>query len=189
MANYNRIILAGNLTRDPQLSYLPSQTPVVELGLAVNRRWTGQDGQRREETCFIDCRAYGRQADTIAKYFTKGRNILIEGRLQFDMWEAQDGTKRSKHRVIVDRFEFLGDRGGASAGGGGYAQGAPAQTPPQNYQGAPAQAPPQNYQPAPQPRQAAPPQTAPPQAPPPAEAPPPSSYDQDDMAQGEDIPF
>jgi len=108
MANYNKVILIGNLTRDPQMSYLPSQTAVVEFGLAVNRRWRGQDNQQRDETCFIDCRCYGRQAETINQYMKKGRPILVEGRLQYDTWEAQDGTKRSKHRVIVERFQFLG---------------------------------------------------------------------------------
>jgi len=108
MANYNKVILIGNLTRDPQMSYLPSQTPVVEFGLAVNRRWRGQDGQNKEETCFIDCRCYGRQAETLNQYMAKGRPLLIEGRLQFDTWEGKDGTRRSKHRVIVERFQFLG---------------------------------------------------------------------------------
>lgn len=113
MANYNKVILIGNLTRDPQLSYLPSQTAVVELGLAVNRRWKGQDNQQREETCFVDCRAYGRQAETLNQYMNKGKPILIEGRLQYDTWEGKDGTKRSKHRVIIERFQFLGSPGPA----------------------------------------------------------------------------
>lgn len=108
MASYNRVILAGNLTRDPQLSYLPSQTPVVDFGLAINRYWTAQDGQRREETCFVDVRAYGKQAEVINHYMAKGRGILVEGRLQFQQWQAQDGTKRSKHIVITDNFQFLG---------------------------------------------------------------------------------
>ena len=121
MANYNRVILMGNLTRDPEMSYLPSQTAVVEIGLAVNRRWKSQDGQQREETCFIDCRAYGRQAETLNQYMSKGRPILIEGRLQFDQWEGKDGTRRSKHRVVIDNFQFLG--GGGGAGGGGERSG------------------------------------------------------------------
>ena len=108
MANYNKVILVGNLTRDPQMSYLPSQTPVVEIGLAVNRRWRGQDGQQREETCFVDCRAYGKQAETLNQYMRKGQPILIEGRLQLDTWEGKDGQKRSKHRVVIERFQFLG---------------------------------------------------------------------------------
>lgn len=132
MANYNKVILVGNLTRDPQLSYLPSQTPVVEIGLAINRRWRGQDAQQREETCFVDCRAYGKQAETMNQYLSKGRPVLIEGRLQLDTWQAQDGTRRSKHRVIVERFQFMGARG---AGQGAAAEPAPAQ-------GAPAEVPP-----------------------------------------------
>jgi single-strand DNA-binding protein len=119
MANYNRVILAGNLTRDPQLSYLPSNTPVVEFGLAINRRWRGQDGENRDETCFIDCRCYGQQAETFNQYMGKGRPVLIEGRLQFQQWDGQDGTKRSKHVVIVERFQFLGGRGDDAGGGQG----------------------------------------------------------------------
>ena len=120
MAAYNKILLIGNLTRDPQLSYLPSQTPVVEFGLATNRKWTGQDGSQREETCFVDCRAFGKQAETINKYLTKGSPIFVEGRLTFDSWTAQDGSKRSKHRVTVENFQFL--RGGqpGSANDAGY---------------------------------------------------------------------
>ena len=113
MANLNKVMLMGNLTRDPQLSYTPNQTAVVDFGLAVNRRWTGQDGNKREETCFVDCRAFGRQAENINKYLSKGRAVFIEGRLTFDSWTAQDGSKRSKHRVTVENFQFLpGGAGG-----------------------------------------------------------------------------
>ena len=112
MANLNKVLLIGNLTRDPQLSYLPSQTPVVEFGLATNRKWTDKaTGQQREETCFVDCRCYGRQAETINKYLRKGRPIFIEGRLQLDTWTSQDGQRRSKHRVFVESFQFLGAPG------------------------------------------------------------------------------
>jgi single-strand DNA-binding protein len=105
--NYNRVILAGNLTRDPQLSALPSNTSVVEFGLAINRNWTGTDGQKKEETCFIDCRVYGKQAEVFNKYMTKGRPVLVEGRLQLDTWEDKNKQRRSKHRVIVERFQFV----------------------------------------------------------------------------------
>ncbi len=115
MANFNKVLLMGNLTRDPQLSYTPSQTPVVDFGLATNRRWTGQDGSQREETCFVDCRAFGRQAENINKYLSKGRLVFVEGRLTFDTWTAQDGTKRSRHRVTVENFQFL-PRAGATDG-------------------------------------------------------------------------
>jgi len=101
MAGYNRIIMLGNLTRDPQLSYLPSKTPVVEFGLAVNRKFKRSDGTDGEEVCFIDCQAFGRQAETISKYCQKGRPLLVEGRLKLDTWEGQDGSKRSKHRIFV----------------------------------------------------------------------------------------
>ncbi len=111
MASYNKILLLGNLTRDPQLSYTPNQTAVVDFGLATNRKWTGQDGSQREETCFVDCRAFGKPAETINKYLSKGRMVFIEGRLTFDSWTAQDGTKKSRHRVTVETFQFLGGGG------------------------------------------------------------------------------
>jgi single-strand DNA-binding protein len=134
MASLNKVFLMGNLTRDPQLSYLPSQTAVVEFGLAVNRRWTGRDGSKKEETCFVDCRAFGTTAETINKYLTKGRGVFIEGRLVFDSWTAQDGSKRSRHRVTVETFQFIG--GPAGSGDGGQAEphsdaeGRPASEPP-----------------------------------------------------------
>ena len=114
MANFNKVLLIGNLTRDPQLSYTPNQTAVVDFGLATNRKWTGQDGSRREETCFVDCRAFGRLAENINKYLTKGRPLFVEGRLTFDTWTAQDGTKRSRHKVTVENFQFLPAGGPAS---------------------------------------------------------------------------
>jgi single-strand DNA-binding protein len=110
VASYNKVIMAGNLTRDPALSYLPNQTPVVDFGLAVNRRWTDrQTHEKREDVCFVDCRCYGKQAETVNQYMRKGRNILVEGRLEFDQWEGKDGTRRSKHRIFVERFTFLSD--------------------------------------------------------------------------------
>ena len=114
MANFNKVFLMGNLTRDPQLSYLPSQTAVVDFGMAVNRRWKGQDGNQREEVCFVDCRMFGRRAEVVNKYMKKGQPMFVEGRLTFDIWTAQDGSKRSKHRVTVENFEFIGGGGGAS---------------------------------------------------------------------------
>ena len=126
MASFNRVIMMGNLTRDPQLSYLPSQTPVVDFGLASNRKWKSSDGQLKEEVCFVDCRAFGRMAETIQKYCQKGRPLLVEGRLTFDQWETQDGQKRSKHRITVENFTFVGagggGAGGGAGGGGGYSQ-------------------------------------------------------------------
>lgn len=116
MANYNKVILAGNLTRDPQLSYLPSNTPVCEFGLAINSKWKSQDGEMREDTCFVDCEIFGRQAETFNQYMSKGRPVLVEGRLRFHSWEGKDGQKRSKLSVVVDRFQFL-DSGGRREGG------------------------------------------------------------------------
>lgn len=125
MASFNKVILVGNLTRDPQMSFLPSQTAVVEFGLAVNRRWRGPDNQQREEVCFIDCRAFGKQAETINQYLKKGRQVLVEGRLQLDSWEGKDGIKRSKHRVVVEAFQFLGTGPGGGQGGGQGGPGEP----------------------------------------------------------------
>lgn len=108
MANFNKILLLGNLTRDPQLFYLPSGTMVVEFGLAINRKYKGQDGDLKNDTCFIDCKAYGKPAENINKYCKKGNPLFIEGRLTFNSWTAKDGSKHSKHRVTVERFQLLG---------------------------------------------------------------------------------
>ena len=127
MASFNKVILLGNLTRAPELRYTPSQTAVVDFGLATNRRWRGQDGQDKSETCFIDCTMFGKRAEVVSKYFTKGSPIFLEGRLTFESWQAQDGSKRSKLKVTVENFEFVGQGqgsggsgGGASGGGGDY---------------------------------------------------------------------
>ena len=108
MSSFNKVVLMGNLTRDVEMSYLPSQTPVSEFGLAMNRKWTGTDGQKKEEVCFVDCRSYGKQAETLAQYLHKGDPLLVEGRLTYDQWEDKSGGKRSKLRVTVERFTFLG---------------------------------------------------------------------------------
>ena len=117
MAGFNKVLLMGNLTRDPQLSYTPNQTAVVDFGVATNRRWTGQDGSQREETCFVDCRAFGRTAENINKFFSKGKPIFVEGRLTFDSWTAQDGSKKSKLRVTLENFTFLPGTGGGAGPG------------------------------------------------------------------------
>ncbi len=116
MASYNRVILLGNLTRDPQLRYLPSNMAVCEFGLATNRRWRDRDGNQKEEVCFVDVEAFGRQAETINQYMGKGRPILIEGHLRLDSWTGQDGQKRSRLRVVVDSFQFVGGRVEQSGG-------------------------------------------------------------------------
>ena len=125
MASFNRVIMLGNLTRDPQLRYLPSNTAVCDFGLAMNHRWRDKDGNQKEDVCFVDVTAFGRQAETINQYVTKGRSILVEGRLRFETWTGQDGQKRSKHSVVVDTFQFVGPRGDAPAGAPGG--GAPAE--------------------------------------------------------------
>ncbi len=121
MANYNKVILVGNLTRDPQLSYLPSNTPVCEFGLAINRKWKSQDGEMRDETCFVDCRIFGRRAEVFNQYMSKGNPSLVEGRLRYEQWEGKDGQKRSKLSVVVDNFEFLGGGGRREGGDSGRA--------------------------------------------------------------------
>jgi single-strand DNA-binding protein len=142
MANFNKVLLMGNITRDLELKYLPSQTAVCEFGLAVNRTWTGQDGVKKEEVTFVDCSCFGKTAEILAKYKKKGDPLFVEGRLKLDQWEAQDGSKRSKMRVVVENFQFLnrGQPGGYGGGGGGPA------SDPGEYAGEPA-APQQQRQP------------------------------------------
>ncbi len=119
MASYNKVLLMGNLTRDPQLKYLPNQTPVVDFGLACNRKYKLQSGEQKEEVTFVDCSAFGRTAEVINQYFTKGKPIFIEGRLRYEQWEdKQGGGKRSKLSVHIDNFQFIGGREGGGGGGG-----------------------------------------------------------------------
>ncbi len=101
--NVNIVILAGNLTKDPVLSYLPSQTAVVDCGMAINKKY-----KDKESVCFVDLRFFGKTAEAINKYCKKGNPLFVRGELTFDSWTAQDGTKRSKHRVTVESFQFLG---------------------------------------------------------------------------------
>jgi len=107
MSSYNRVILLGNLTREPQIRFTPSQTAVVDFGVATNRRWKAQDGSDKTETCFVDCTMFGKRAEVIGKFFHKGTPIFIEGRLTFESWE-KDGVKRSKLKVTIENFEFVG---------------------------------------------------------------------------------
>ena len=111
MASYNKVILMGNLTRDPELKFLLSGTLVVNFAVETSESWKDKHtGEKREEVCFVDLEALGRQAEVISEYFSRGKPILVEGRLKFDQWETEDGQKRSKHRVRVDRFSFVGGR-------------------------------------------------------------------------------
>jgi single-strand DNA-binding protein len=120
MASFNKVLLMGNLTRDPQLKYLPSQTAVAEFGLACNRKFRTANGEDREEVTFVDVTAFGKQAEVINQYMNKGKPIFIEGRLKYDTWEdKQGGGKRSKLTVVIENFQFVGGRDGGGAGGGG----------------------------------------------------------------------
>lgn len=125
MASFNKVILLGNLTRDPQVKYTPAGTAVAEVGLAVNRYWFDkQSNSRREETTFVDVTLWGRDAEVAGEYLAKGRPVLIEGRLQLDTWDdKQTGQKRSKLRVVGERMQLLGGRGEGGGGGGGGSRG------------------------------------------------------------------
>lgn len=118
--NLNKVLLGGNLTRDPEVKYTASNQAVAKIGVAVNRRWRTPEGEQREETTFVDCEAWGKQAEFIGKYFTKGRPIFIEGRLRLDTWEDKESKeKRSKMKVVIDNVQFVDSRPGAGGGGGG----------------------------------------------------------------------
>jgi len=124
----NRVFLAGNLTRDPQVRFFANERAVADFGLAVNRRYRSQDGEQKEETTFVDCEAWGRTAELVGQYLTKGRAALVEGRLKFDSWEDKDGNKRNKLKVVASNVQFLDSRGGGDSGGdggGGDSQSAP----------------------------------------------------------------
>jgi single-strand DNA-binding protein len=131
MASFNRVILIGNLTRDPELRYIPSGTAVTDIGLAVNDRRKGANGEWIEETTFVDVTLWARTAEVASEYLNKGSNVMIEGRLKLDTWE-KDGKKNSKLRVVGERLVMLGGRGGGGPGaphgqrGAAGAQGAPA---------------------------------------------------------------
>jgi single-strand DNA-binding protein len=143
MANFNRVILAGNLTRDPELRYTPKGTAVTKLGLAINRVYTTESGEKKEEVTFVDVDAFARQAEVISQYLKKGRPILIEGRLRQDTWDDKaTGQKRSKLSVILENFQFLdsgrGERSGPPSGSAGPSP-APVTSPVDNPEPAPAE--------------------------------------------------
>ena len=120
MASYNKVMLLGNLTRDPEVKYTPKGSAVADIGLAVNRTYTTDGGEKREETTFVDVTMWGRQAEIAGEYLKKGRPLFVEGRLQLDTWDdKQTGQKRSKMRVVCENFQMLGSRDGGGEGGGG----------------------------------------------------------------------
>jgi single-strand DNA-binding protein len=136
MGNFNKVLLMGRLTRDPELRYTPQGVPVTDVGLAVNREFQGTDNERKKDTVFVDATIWRRRAEVVCQYLKKGDPIFLEGRLSMDTWETTDGQRRSKLKVVADNFQFVsgrGDRenvpdsgdggsGEASSGeGGGYA--------------------------------------------------------------------
>ena len=143
MANVNKVILIGNVTRDPEIKYTPKGTAVVDLGLAINRFIPASEGnEKREETTFVDVTLWGRQAEVANEYAKKGRPVYIEGRLQLDSWEdKQSGQKRSKLRVVGENLQLLGSReGGGGGGGGGGFRGGDEDAPPPRRASSPAPA-------------------------------------------------
>ena len=139
MASFNKVILVGNLTRDPELRYTPSGTAIAKLSLAVNRSWRTETDETREEVTFVDVDAFGKQAETIGQYLRKGRPILVEGRLKMDQWEdKQTGQKRSRLGVVLEVFRFLDSAQGRAEGGAPTASAPP---PAQSYRSAPPAAP------------------------------------------------
>lgn len=122
MASYNRVILLGNLTRDPQIRNTPGGTTVASFGMAINRKWKDSGGNPKEEVCFVECAAFEKTAETIRTYCHKGDPLHVEGRLKFDQWENDEGQKRSKLTVVVERIQLMGGKKDDAA---------PTQTPPQ----------------------------------------------------------
>ena len=127
MASFNKVILAGNLTRDPELRYTPKGTAVARITLAVNRTYTGENGEKKEEVSFVDIDAWSRQAEVIAQYMKKGRPLLVEGRLKQDTWEDKNTKqKQSKLKVVLESFSFIDSNRGDSGGSAPAARPAPA---------------------------------------------------------------
>lgn len=119
MANFNKVILMGNLTRDVELRQTQSGMALAKFGMATNRKWS-QNGEQKESTCFVDLTAWGRQAEVLAQYVKKGSQLFVEGRLEYSTWEAKEGGgKRSKLEVVVENFQFIGAPRGATGGAGG----------------------------------------------------------------------
>jgi single-strand DNA-binding protein len=118
MANFNKVMLMGNLTRDIELKVLPQGNQTVgNFGIAMNRKFKSASGEEREEVTFVDCEAWGRTAEIMKQYLTKGRPVFIEGRLKLDQWEDKEGKKQSRLRVVVENFQFIGAPAGAGGGG------------------------------------------------------------------------
>jgi len=118
MPSLNKVLLMGNLTRDPELRVTPKGTPICQFSLAINRQFKMESGETREEVIYVDVEAWGKQGETIAKYMVKGRPLYVEGRLRLDQWEDKNTKeKRSRMKVVLEQFQFLGDNRGAAGGG------------------------------------------------------------------------
>jgi single-strand DNA-binding protein len=130
MASFNKVILVGNLTRDPELRYTPKGTAIAKIGVAVNRVWTNEAGEKKEEVTFVDVDVFGRTAENVGQYMRKGRPILIEGRLRLDQWDdKQTGQKKSKLGVVAETVQFLGSPTGSEGGAPAPARQRPAAAP------------------------------------------------------------
>jgi len=127
MTSFNKVILIGNLTRDPELRYTPSGTAVATLSLAINHRYR-QGEETREDVCYVDVVVFARQAETCGQYLSKGGGVIVDGRLSQRRWEAEDGTKRSKHEVVAQNVRFMPRRDGGGGSGGGYESRPPARS-------------------------------------------------------------
>jgi len=145
MTGFNKVILAGNLTRDPELRYTPKGTAIAQLGLAINRTWTSETGEKKDDVTFVTVEAWGRQGEVLAQYLKKGRPLLMEGRLKLDQWEDKNThQKQSRLKVVLESFVFV-DSKGADAAPGEPPPGRPPASP------APAPQPPAAQEPEPQP--------------------------------------
>ena len=142
MASFNKVILAGNLTRDPELRTYPNGTVIAKFGLAVNRRYTTKEGETRDDTLFVDIDSFGKQAEVIGKYCTKGSAILIDGHLRLDQWQDKTTSeKRNRLVVVLDTFTFIGGRNDGAAGAGSNSASYDDMAPPPRRPAAPQSAP------------------------------------------------
>jgi single-strand DNA-binding protein len=137
MASYNKVILMGNLTRDPEMRVTANGHTICKMGLAVSRSYTTREGERREEATFVDVDAFGKQAEVLAKYMRKGRPIMVEGRLKLDQWESNEGQKRSKLGVVLESFQFMGGPRDENEEGGYEKSSPPARNEPSSAGSAP----------------------------------------------------
>ncbi|MAI66635.1 MAG: single-stranded DNA-binding protein [Phycisphaerae bacterium] len=115
MATYNKVLIMGNLTRDPELKQTPNNQSVAQIGLALNRKFKDREGNMREEVTYVECEAWGRTAEVMSQYLSKGKPVFIEGRLKLDQWQDKDGNNRSKMKVVIESFQFIDSKGGQSS--------------------------------------------------------------------------